>query len=245
MCCSCCLAGAVSVIFVLGSDNDPSPPLFTCRRRHRVVFIQTRRAQLRKRLQLLTAREIENQRRLETFSRFAPLFDALDAYSSPADAMRRLSVLEQEQGSNYAKARQAEESLAKSTEVHTQLIRELEAKNAELSVELVRTVIVFMISDPVLAYVQGSASQPVSLSLSRARARARTHTISLSHYLTISLTFSPPPALSPSLFSLPPRSLPLSLLSTSTQQQQTLLPPPAHPSTPTHSLASAVDSRKK
>ena len=53
---------------------------------------------LRKRLQLLTAREIENQRRLETYSRFAPLFDALDAYSSPADALRRLSVLEKESG---------------------------------------------------------------------------------------------------------------------------------------------------
>ena len=51
--------------------------------------------------------------------------------------MRRLSVLEQEQGSNYAKARQAEESLAKSTEVHTKIIRDLESKNAELSVELV------------------------------------------------------------------------------------------------------------
>ena len=51
--------------------------------------------------------------------------------------MRRLSVLEKEQGSNYAKARQAEETLAKTTKIHTQLIRELETKNAELSVELV------------------------------------------------------------------------------------------------------------
>ena len=60
--------------------------------------------------------------------------------------MRRLSVLEQEQGSNYAKARQAEESLAKSTKVHTALIRDLEAKNAELSVELVSLVFLFLIA---------------------------------------------------------------------------------------------------
>lgn len=71
---------------------------------------------LRKRLQLLTSREIENQRRLETFARFAPLFDALDAYSSPADALRRLSVLEKEQASNFAETRQAEDELKQTTQ---------------------------------------------------------------------------------------------------------------------------------
>ena len=70
---------------------------------------------LRKRLQLLTSREIENQRRLETFARFAPLFDALDTYSSPADALRRLSVLEKEQASNFAETRQAEDELKQTT----------------------------------------------------------------------------------------------------------------------------------
>ena len=74
---------------------------------------------------------------METFSRFAPLFDALDAYSSPADAMRRLSVLEKEQGSSFAKARHAEETLVETTKAHTQEMKKLEAKNAELSVELV------------------------------------------------------------------------------------------------------------
>ena len=91
---------------------------------------------LRKRLQLLTSREIENQRRLETFSRFAPLFDALDAYSSPADALRRLSVLEKEQSSNFADARQAEDILKKTTTQYGALQKTQESTIRELKVKL-------------------------------------------------------------------------------------------------------------
>lgn len=93
---------------------------------------------LRKRLQLLTTREIENQKRLETFSRFAPLFDALDTYSSPADALRRLSVLEKESGSTFAEARQAEEHLKDATDHFTDVIKKNDATISELKVKLLQ-----------------------------------------------------------------------------------------------------------
>jgi len=94
---------------------------------------------LRKRLQLLTAREVENQRRLETFTRFAPLFDALDAYSSPADALRRLSVLEKESGSTFAEARQAEETLKDVQDEYAKKFKHQEMMNAELNVKLLES----------------------------------------------------------------------------------------------------------
>jgi hypothetical protein len=94
---------------------------------------------LRKRLQLLTSREIDNQRRLETFSRFAPLFDALDAYSSPADALRRLSVLEKEQSSNFAEVRQAEDNLKQTTGYLTSLNKAANATIEELKVKLLES----------------------------------------------------------------------------------------------------------
>lgn len=75
--------------------------------------------------------------------------------------MRRLSVLEKEQGSSYAKARHAEETLVETTKSHTQAMKKLEAKNAELSVELV-SCNVFHASFPLflLSVLPNSTVQP-------------------------------------------------------------------------------------